>query len=59
MFLSWCPETAAVKSKMIYSTTKRSLKKQMEGIGCDINATDASELDKEEVMVKVMRGYRA
>jgi len=44
---------------MIYSTTKRSLKKQMEGIGCDINATDASELDKEEVMVKVMRGYRA
>ena len=45
VFVSWVPDTAKVKQKMVYSGSKDALKRVLLGIMVDINATDASELD--------------
>jgi len=55
VFITWCPESADVKHKMTYTASKKSLKIKLEGIGCDLNATDASEMAKDEVLSKLSR----
>jgi len=53
VFVVWCPETSKIKSKMLYTSTKDSLKKKLVGIGCEVQATDASEISFDEVMARV------
>jgi len=55
VFVRWCPETSAIKQKIMYTTTTQGLKRKLEGIGCDLQATDASELCMEEVLSRVSR----
>ncbi|RHY64276.1 hypothetical protein DYB34_002610 [Aphanomyces astaci] len=45
VFLSWSPENASIKAKMVYSSSKEALKSVCVGVGIFINATDASELE--------------
>ena len=50
------PDTAKVKSKMIYASSKGDLRKKLVGIGTEIQATDSSEIDFATVLDKVTRG---
>ena len=47
VLITWNPDTASVRSKMLYSGSKEALKTALNGVGVHINATDRSELDFE------------
>eukprot|EP00527_Entomoneis_sp_CCMP2396_P009124 CAMPEP_0198137120 /NCGR_PEP_ID=MMETSP1443-20131203/659_1 /TAXON_ID=186043 /ORGANISM="Entomoneis sp., Strain CCMP2396" /LENGTH=141 /DNA_ID=CAMNT_0043798453 /DNA_START=136 /DNA_END=561 /DNA_ORIENTATION=- len=47
VLISWVPEDARVKDKMIYSGSKETLKTALVGVGIHINCTDRAELDFE------------
>jgi cofilin len=43
-FISWSPETADIKSKMVYASSNEGFKKELDGVQYDVQATDPSEL---------------
>ncbi|KAJ1455042.1 hypothetical protein M885DRAFT_520976 [Pelagophyceae sp. CCMP2097] len=45
--VSWIPDTAKVKDKMVASGTKEAVKSALTGIAININATDKSECSAE------------
>jgi len=57
IFISWNPDTAPVRPKMLYSGSKEALKSSLVGVGIHINATDHSELDFEEAILPVLKKY--
>jgi len=52
VFFAWSPDTAKVRSKMIYAASKDSFRKELEGIHFEIQATDESEIDISEIKNK-------
>lgn len=52
ILMSWCPDTAKIKTKMLYSSSFSSLKLALDGIGKYIQATDMSEASYESVLEK-------
>lgn len=38
------PDTSMIRHKMVYASSKISLRKQMDGVGIEIQGTDASEV---------------
>jgi len=52
--MSWCPDTAKVKKKMLYSSSFDALKKSLVGVHKCIQATDNSEASHDEVL-KILR----
>ena len=54
-FYAWSPDTAPVKSKMVYASSKDSLRRTFNGIGAEIQGTDFSEVAYESVLDKVSR----
>lgn len=50
IFVNWSPETAPIKSKMVYAGTKNDLRKALVGISIEIQGTDLSEVDEAEVL---------
>ncbi|XP_074290580.1 actin-depolymerizing factor 4-like [Silene latifolia] len=44
-FVAWSPDTAKVKSKMIYASSKDRFKRELDGIQVELQATDPSEMD--------------
>ncbi|TPX32914.1 hypothetical protein SmJEL517_g04086 [Synchytrium microbalum] len=55
LFFFWSPDTAKVKPKMVYAASKDALRKKLEGIYTEIQATDLSEVAYETVLDKVTR----
>jgi len=51
VFITFCPENAKIKKKMVYSSSKDTLKSKLIGI-LDVQANDASDLDLENVVGK-------
>ena len=49
VFVLWTPETAKIKTKMLYPATKEAMKRAFVGIGAELQATDLSEISKEAV----------
>ena len=47
VLVTWNPDTASIRNKMLYSGSKEALKTALNGVGIHINATDNSELDFE------------
>ena len=45
LFISWVPDTAPVREKMMYAGSSEALKGSFVGIGTSLQATDLSELD--------------
>lgn len=56
VFFTWTPDTAPVRSKMIYASSKDALKLALNGLSLDIQGTDFSEVSYETVLEKVSRG---
>eukprot|EP00804_Cyclotella_cryptica_P026034 CCRYP_019301-RA/>CCRYP_019301-RA protein AED:0.08 eAED:0.08 QI:156/0/0.5/1/0/0.5/2/1440/143 len=57
VFISWNPDTASVRPKMLYSGSKEALKSALVGVGIHINATDHSELDYESAILPVVKKF--
>ncbi|XP_002735215.1 uncharacterized protein LOC100369868 [Saccoglossus kowalevskii] len=56
VFYVWCPDTAKIKQKMLYASSRDALRKKLVGVGCEVQATDDGELDFEDIKDKVSRG---
>ncbi|KAL6566568.1 Actin-depolymerizing factor 4 [Orobanche minor] len=44
-FIAWSPDTAKVRSKMIYASSKDRFKRELDGIQVELQATDPTEVD--------------
>jgi len=54
VLISWVPDDATVKQKMIYAASKDSLKRSLDLV-TDIQATDYSEVAHETVLAKITK----
>ncbi|VEU38267.1 unnamed protein product [Pseudo-nitzschia multistriata] len=57
IFISWNPDSGKIRDKMIYSSSKESIKAALNGVGIFINATDSAELDLEESILPVVKKF--
>lgn len=53
VFVAWSPDVAKVKSKMLYASSKDALRKKLEGIATEVQATEPGEIAYEAVLEKV------
>ncbi|KAJ2038197.1 cofilin, partial [Coemansia sp. S2] len=58
LFYAWSPDTAKIKNKMVYASSKDSLRKSLVGIALDVQATDLEEVSYESALEKVLRTAR-
>ncbi|KAE8330150.1 hypothetical protein BDV39DRAFT_36982 [Aspergillus sergii] len=58
IFISWCPDDARIKSKMIYTSSTDTLRRRLVGIGLQITGTELSEISFETVLDKAKRVSR-
>jgi cofilin len=57
VFITWNPDTAPIRDKMLYSGSKESIKAALTGVGIHINATDFAELDFESSILPVIKKF--
>ncbi|KAK3403903.1 actin-depolymerizing factor 7 isoform X1 [Eucalyptus grandis] len=43
-FIAWAPDTAKIRSKMVYASSKDRFKRELDGIQVELQATDPSEM---------------
>ncbi|KAI9231996.1 MAG: hypothetical protein BYD32DRAFT_429447 [Podila humilis] len=55
VFFTWSPDNSKIKSKMIYASSKDALRRQLVGIGSEIQGTDFDEVTYDVVLEKVNR----
>ncbi|MFF2127109.1 actin-binding ADF family protein [Streptomyces olivochromogenes] len=55
-FASWAPDTAKVKQKMVFASSKEALRRSLVGIAVEIQGTEYSEVAYESVLDKANRG---
>eukprot|EP00271_Cylindrocystis_brebissonii_P010494 TRINITY_DN26690_c0_g1_i1.p3 TRINITY_DN26690_c0_g1~~TRINITY_DN26690_c0_g1_i1.p3 ORF type:complete len:139 (-),score=33.01 TRINITY_DN26690_c0_g1_i1:911-1327(-) len=46
-FIAWSPDTARVKAKMTYASSKDRFRREMDGVQYELQATDPTEMDLE------------
>lgn len=56
-FFFWSPESATIKQKMLYSSSKQALRNQMRGIHAEIQCNDDTDLAMSNVLERCMRKY--
>jgi len=49
VFINWAPDTAKVKSKMMYASTKDFFKSRLEGLSVEFQGSEYDEISDEEV----------
>eukprot|EP01052_Picozoa_sp_SAG31_P039595 SAG31_NODE_5520_length_2482_cov_1.771297_1_plen_133_part_00 len=52
LFVTWVPEGASIKKKMLTTSTKDAVKRALIGVGQDFQCTDSSENTYEEALDK-------
>lgn len=57
VMITWNPDTASVRPKMLYAGSKEALKSGLNGVGIHINATDHSELDFETAILPAVKKF--
>lgn len=55
VFFIWCPDSAKVRPKMIYASSKDELKKRLVGVATEVQASDKSDLEYSEVVDRINR----
>lgn len=53
IFVVWSPQGAKIKSKMLYASSKDALRKRLDGIAVEVQATDLDECSYDSVYDKV------
>ncbi|KAK9450794.1 Cofilin/tropomyosin-type actin-binding protein-domain-containing protein [Limtongia smithiae] len=56
LFFTWSPDSAPVRSKMTYASSKDAIRRALNGIAIEIQGTDFSEVAYESVLDKVSKG---
>jgi cofilin len=56
VFVSWAPDNAPIKTKMMYASTKDFFKAFCDGVGAELQATDRDELAEEGMRERVVSG---
>lgn len=56
VFYTWIPDTAPIKSKMIYAASKDALRRSLNGIAAEVQGTDFDEVAYETVLASVKSG---
>jgi len=51
----WLPDSASIKGKMVYASSKTTLRNTLNTIAVEVQATDLSDMDAEEVNDRVLR----
>jgi cofilin len=54
VFFLWNPDTCGVKAKMLYASSKDSIRKKLQGVAKEVQANDRSDLAFDEVL-KVLK----
>ncbi|KAL1922269.1 uncharacterized protein VTP21DRAFT_9808 [Calcarisporiella thermophila] len=54
-FYTWSPDSSKIRDKMLYASSKDALRKQLVGIGAEIQGTSFDEVSHEAVLDKVLR----
>ncbi|EKX37730.1 hypothetical protein GUITHDRAFT_140898 [Guillardia theta CCMP2712] len=54
-FFIWCPDTAKVRTKMIFASSKDELKKRLVGIACEVQGSDAGDVALETVVDRLQQ----
>lgn len=49
VFMNWSPDSAKVKSKMMYASTKDFFKGHLDGISAEFQASELDEVTEQEV----------
>ncbi|KAF8645199.1 hypothetical protein AX16_008026 [Volvariella volvacea WC 439] len=57
LFISWSPDNAKIKQKMVFAASRDALRRSLVGIAAEIQATDVDEITRETVLEKVNKGY--
>jgi len=52
-FVAWSPDTARVKAKMLYASTKDTFRQALDGVQLELQATDMAEIDESVFRDKV------
>ncbi|CAN0212863.1 unnamed protein product [Scytosiphon promiscuus] len=55
IFVSWSPDTAKIKNKMVYAASKEAIKSALMGIGVHVQATDQGELELDYIKSQVQK----
>ncbi|RPB26243.1 hypothetical protein L211DRAFT_901073, partial [Terfezia boudieri ATCC MYA-4762] len=55
VFVTWSPEKAPIRSKMVYASSKDTLRRALAGVGADVQGTDFSEVAYDAVLEKVAK----
>ncbi|GMM39746.1 hypothetical protein FOG51_00079 [Hanseniaspora uvarum] len=53
IFIAWSPDTAPIRAKMVYASSKDALRRALNGISTDIQGTDLSEVSYESILETV------
>ncbi|KAI0789596.1 actin depolymerizing factor [Abortiporus biennis] len=56
VFVSWAPDNAKIKKKMVAASSRDALRRALVGIAVEIQGTDYSEVAHESVYDKASRG---
>ncbi|KJA20159.1 hypothetical protein HYPSUDRAFT_68743 [Hypholoma sublateritium FD-334 SS-4] len=56
IFISWAPDDAKIKQKMVFASSRDGLKRSLTGVAVEIQGTDYSEVAYEAVLDKSNRG---
>lgn len=57
VFFQWSPDTAPIRSKMVYAASKDALRRALNGVSTDIQGTDFSEVAYDSVLESVSKGF--
>jgi len=55
VFIAWSPDTAKIKSKMLYVSGKEDIKRVLVGVGIHLDAKDETEIEKNYVMDSIKK----
>jgi len=58
LLLLWCPSSARIREKMLFASSKRSIRKALEGVQIEIQGTDYSEVDYDTVYERANKTLR-
>ncbi|KAG8706853.1 cofilin [Ceratobasidium sp. 395] len=56
VFYIWSPDSAKIKAKMVYASSKDVLRKALVGISTEMQGTEYDEVDHKTVLDKASRG---
>ncbi|QDZ25306.1 actin-depolymerizing factor [Chloropicon primus] len=52
VFVTWVPDTAKIRNKMLYASSKDKFKRELDGIQVEIQGTDFSEVEEKVFLDK-------